>query len=96
MARAVSLLAEGKSVSVLANDDLLTTGKAAEILNVSRQYLVRLIDDGAVPAVKVNRHRRVRLSDLQAYKSERDSARNAALDRLAAMSEDMGGYALSR
>ena len=74
---------------------MLTTQAAAERLNVSRQYVVRLVDQGALPSIKVGTHRRLRLADVLAYKTQRDSDRDVALDRLAAMSEDVGGYQLS-
>ena len=96
MARAATLLAKGHTVSVVADDEMLTTQRAAELLNVSRQYVVRLVDGGTLPAVKVGSHRRLRARDVEAYKTRRDSDRDAALDRLADTSESMGGYGLRR
>ncbi|HKT15077.1 MAG TPA: helix-turn-helix domain-containing protein [Allosphingosinicella sp.] len=96
MARAASLMAEGRQVSVIADDEMLTTQGAAERLNVSRQYVVRLVDRGSLPAVKVGSHRRLRASDVEAFRVQRDVERNTALDRLASMSEEMGGYRLVR
>lgn len=96
MARAAALLAEGLSVSVVAEDEMLSTQDAATLLNVSRQYIVRLVDRGTLPAVKVGSHRRLRMRDVEAFKTERDTNRDVALDRLAAMSEEIGGYALGR
>ena len=96
MARAAALLAEGLSVSVVAEDEMLSTQDAATRLNVSRQYVARLVDRGTLPAIKVGSHRRLRARDVEAYKAERDSDRDAALDRLAAMSEEIGGYGLGR
>jgi len=96
MARAATLLAEGRSVSVIADDEMLSTQGAAELLNVSRQYVVRLVDQGSLPAVKVGSHRRLKARDVEAYKVQRDADRDAALDRLAYASEEIGGYALRR
>jgi len=96
MAHAAALLAEGLSVSVVAEDEMLSTQDAATLLNVSRQYVVRLVDRGKLPAVKVGSHRRLRARDVEAYKAERDTDRDTALDRLAAMTEEMGGYGLGR
>lgn len=96
MARAAALMAEGRQVSVVAGDEMLTTQGAAERLNVSRQYVVRLVDRGRLPAVKVGSHRRLRASDVEAFRVQRDAERDAALDRLAAISEGMGGYRLGR
>ena len=94
MARAASLLAEGHNVSVFADDEMLTTQAAADRLNVSRQYLVRLVDRGELPSVKVGSHRRIRASDVGTYKAQRDGKRDAMLDRLTALSEEMDGYSL--
>ncbi len=94
VARAATLRADGHKVSVLADDETLTIRAAAERLNVSSQCMVRLVDQGALPSVKVGSHRRLRASDVAAYKRGRDAKRDAALDRLAALSEDAGGYQL--
>lgn len=94
MARAATLMAEGRQVSVVADDEMLTTQAAAERLNVSRQYVVRLVDGGTLPGVKVGSHRRLRAADIEAYRIKRDATRNEALDQLAALSEDMDGYRL--
>jgi excisionase family DNA binding protein len=90
--RAAELLAEGHSVTVLADEAMLTTQAAADVLNVSRQYLVQLVDDRRLPAVMVGSHRRLRAADVQAFKAVRDRERSAALDRLVALSKDAGGY----
>ncbi len=85
-------MAEGRKVSVFAEDEMLTTQQAAERLNVSRQYVVRLVDRGDLPSIKVGAHRRIAAKEVAAFKKLRDAKRNAALDRLAAMSEEFGGY----
>ncbi|SEI15003.1 DNA binding domain-containing protein, excisionase family [Rhizobium tibeticum] len=94
MFRAAELVAQGRQVTVLADEELLSTQDAAEILGVSRQYLVRLIDRGEISAGKVGTHRRLRAYDVEAFKDARDAKRMAALDRLTALSEDLGGYDL--
>ncbi len=86
------LLAQGREVSILPRDELLRTQAAADVLNVSRQYLVRLLDRGDIPCVRAGAHRRVRLADLIAYKARRDEQRDAALDRLSELSEADNGY----
>jgi len=65
--------------------------KAADLLNVSRQYLVRLLDQGRIPFTKTGKHRRLKIEDMLAFKEERDRERKAGLDELARMSEEFGG-----
>jgi excisionase family DNA binding protein len=90
--RASVALARGSEVSVLAADHELTTQQAADLLNVSRQYLVRLLDAGRLPSRRTGTHRRVRAEDVVAYKLGRDQQRALALASLTRLSEDMGGY----
>lgn len=94
MYRAAELLAEGRPVAVLPDEEILSTQAAADILNVSRQYLVRLVDGGEIPAEKVGSHRRLRAADVAAFKMARDLKRASALDRLTSLSEEVGGYDL--
>lgn len=94
VARAATLLAEGKRVSVFAEDEMLTTQQAADRLNVSRQYLTRLIDRGDLPSIRVGTHRRVTAKEVAAFKKQRDAKRDRDLDELTALSEELGGYAL--
>jgi excisionase family DNA binding protein len=92
--RAAELLADGTPVAVLPEEDMVSTQDAAELLNVSRQYLVRLVDAGELPAVKVGSHRRLRVPDVMAFKESRDAKRSRALDRLSQLTEEVGGYEL--
>jgi excisionase family DNA binding protein len=92
--RAAEFLAEGRPVTVLPDEEMLSTQAAANILNVSRQYLVRLVDTGELPAEMVGSHRRLRATDVAAFKATRDAKRAGALDRLTSLSEDVGGYEL--
>jgi excisionase family DNA binding protein len=70
----------------------MTTQQAADLLNVSRQYLVRLLDEGRLPHTKIGRHRRVRIEDVLSFKDQRDRERKASLDALSQVSEEFGGY----
>lgn len=90
--RVAEVLARGDAVTVLPVGQQLTTQQAADILNVSRQYLVRLLEDGKIPFSKTGKHRRIRVGDLLDFKRRRDRDRRKALDALTEMSQEMGGY----
>lgn len=92
--RAAELLAKGRPVAVLPEEEMLSTQEAADFLNVSRQYLVRLIDAGELAAVKVGSHRRLRVADVKEFEAARDAKRMSALDLLTELSEVAGGYAI--
>ena len=84
--------AAGRAVQVAAVETDLTTNEAAHLLGVSRPYLIKLLDQKQIPHHKVNRHRRVRLEDVMAYRDRQHAERRETLDELHRVSEELGLY----
>jgi excisionase family DNA binding protein len=88
----VEVMRQGKATLVAPQGLLLTTQEAADFLGVSRPTLVKLLEDGAIPFEKPNRHRRVRLQDLLDFQSRRREERRAALNQLTEEASELGLY----
>ncbi|SFB65135.1 helix-turn-helix domain-containing protein [Azotobacter beijerinckii] len=86
----LSELAMGNAVKIVPTHAELTTQEGADLLNVSRPYLVKLLDENVIPHTKVGRHRRVKFADLMEYKQRRDAESRQAMDELAAQAQELG------
>jgi len=90
--RVVEVMHRGDSITVVPVGKTLTSQQAANLLNISRQYLIRLLEEDKLPYEMLNTHRRLKLTDVLAYKKERDQTRKSKLDKLSELSQDYGGY----
>lgn len=85
-------VAAGESATVVRTPREVTTQQAADILNVSRPTVVRLVDQGELPARMVGSHRRIPLPDLLGFRDRMIAERRQALDEMARDAEDLGLY----
>ncbi|WP_067676987.1 helix-turn-helix domain-containing protein [Nocardia miyunensis] len=85
-------LSEGKAVTVAPLHTTLTTQEAAELLGMSRPTFVKLLEAGEIPFTRPGRHRRVRLTDVLAFREYRRAERTAGLSELTRISEGLGLY----
>ncbi len=86
-------LADGNAVKVVPVHAELTTQEAADLLNVSRPHVVKLLEEGALAFHRTGKHRRVRFADLMAFKEARSKESEEAMAFLAQQAQELGmGY----
>ena len=83
----LGMIGKGDAVTLMSIGSELSTQQAADLLNVSRPFLVKLLEDKEIPHHKVGTHRRIRAEDLFEYKHRRDGKRADALTRLARLGQ---------
>ena len=86
-------MARGNAITIMPMNAELTTQQAADFLNVSRPFLVGLLESGVLPFRKVGTHRRIQITDLIDYKNEIDEKRKEDLKALQAQAQELNlGY----
>lgn len=82
-------MSQGQAVTILPRSMEVTTQEAAMILNVSRPYLIKLLNEKKIPFHKLGKHRRIRLEDVLKYKTERREASLTALQALSDQAQEL-------
>jgi excisionase family DNA binding protein len=92
IAHLLTEMAQGNAVTIIPIHANLTTQEAADYLNVSRPFLIGLLEAGKIEYHKIGTHRRVRFLDLVKYKEATEKRRREIMEELAAQSqaEEMG------
>ena len=89
----ISNMAAGKSMALILSDTTVGTQEAADYLEISRPYVVRLLEQGEIPFSKVGTHRRIKVSDLVAYQKKMTTTRRKQLNFLAKQAQELNlGY----
>ncbi len=90
--RFFSLLATGDPLAIVPMSRHLTTQEAANILHVSRPYLIKLLEKGEIPYTRTGKHRRIRLDDLIAFRRKFDAKRMVVINHITQLSQELGVY----
>lgn len=88
----IRTLNKGNSITLIPMDKELTTQQAADILNVSRPYFIKLLENGEIPFKKTGTHRKILMQDLMKYREQRVENRRLKIDELSQLSQELGLY----
>jgi excisionase family DNA binding protein len=89
LSRLLTEMSQGNAVTLIPLHAELTTQEAADFLNVSRPYLIALLEERQIPYRKVGTHRRIKFGELQAFKKRNDEEHAVALNELAAQAQEL-------
>lgn len=89
LVKILTQMAQGNAITLIPVHAELTTQEAADILNISRPYIVKLLETGEIPYRKIGIRRRIRYQDLIAYKEQIDSERMKALEELTEQAQEL-------
>lgn len=88
----IKTLNKGNSITLIPMDKELTTQQAADILNVSRPYFIKLLETGEIPFKKTGTHRKILMQDLMKYREQRAETRKSKIEELSSLSQELGLY----
>lgn len=88
----IKTLNKGNSITLIPMDKELTTQQAADILNVSRPYFIKLLENGEIPFKKTGTHRKILMQDLMKYREQRAETRKFKIEELSNLSQELGLY----
>lgn len=92
LAKILKEISQGRLVSIVPSATEMTTQAAADLLGCSKSHLVKLLDSGEIPFVKVGRHRRIKYADLMGYKKKMKKGQEALLVEMMEADEEAGVY----
>jgi excisionase family DNA binding protein len=90
MAFVLKEMAQGRTVNLVTSDTEVSTEQAAAILNVSRPFVIKLLESGAIPFKKVGTHRRILLRDVETYHKKMKAKRKQELQKLSELDQEFG------
>lgn len=88
----IKTLSKGDSVTLIPMDKELTTQQAADVLNVSRPYFIKLLEKNEIPYRKTGTHRKILMQDLMEYREKRNKGRKDKIIELSKLSQELGLY----
>ena len=89
----LSNMSEGKSITIIPTDSEISTQQAADMLNISRPHLIKLLENNTIPFKKVGSHRRILLRDLVTYEKSLQKTREEKLKFLSEQAQELNlGY----